>query len=113
MMLRAALLILLTVRASFGADLIEERVVSTGVKFRVVRVAPTRVSVVWKDDKGVPYRSFDKVWSAFAQKGKTVKFIMNAGIFEPTSFSIVETSSRPIAGRPSFVGVGKSGPKPM
>jgi uncharacterized protein YigE (DUF2233 family) len=38
---------------------------------------------VWKDDKGTPYRSFDKVQTAFSQKGKTVRFIMNAGIFEP------------------------------
>lgn len=82
-MLRAALLLLLTASTLFGADITEERVTSTGVKYRVVRVAAARVRLAWKDEKGSPYRSFDKVRSAFSQKGKTVKFIMNAGIFEP------------------------------
>lgn len=82
-MIRIALAFLLTVSGAFSAGVTEEHVVSAGVKFRVVRVAPERVRVVWKDEAGQPYRSFDRVQAAFAKQGKTVSFIMNAGIFEP------------------------------
>ena len=34
-------------------------------------------------DKGIPFRSFDRVQAAFASEKKSVAFIMNAGIFEP------------------------------
>ncbi|GAA5124863.1 phosphodiester glycosidase family protein [Luteolibacter yonseiensis] len=82
-MIRAALLIFLTLGTAFGAGVTEESILFSGVRFRVVRVPAARVQVVWKDEKGEPYRSFDKVQSAFSRKGQTVKFIMNAGIFEP------------------------------
>ena len=82
-MIRTALTFLLIVSGALGAGVIEERVVSAGTKFRVVRVAPERVQVVWQDGTGQPYRSFDRVQAAFAKQGKTVRFIMNAGIFEP------------------------------
>lgn len=65
------------------AAVVEETVVHAGVKFRVVKLDPARVAVVWKDPQGVPYRSFDKVQAAFAKQGKKVSFLMNAGIFEP------------------------------
>ncbi len=61
----------------------EESVVHAGTTFRVVKVDAKRVSVVWKDKQGTPYRSFDKVQDDFAKKGKKVSFLMNAGIFEP------------------------------
>ncbi|RYD22429.1 MAG: hypothetical protein EOP88_08105 [Verrucomicrobiaceae bacterium] len=82
-MIRAALAFLIMVSGALGAGVTEERVVSTGVKFRVVRLTPERVQVVWKDEAGQPYRSFDRVQAVFAKQGKTVSFIMNAGIFEP------------------------------
>ena len=31
----------------------------------------------------MPYRSFDRVQASFAKRGKTVRFLMNAGIYEP------------------------------
>ncbi len=65
------------------AEVIEQTVTYQGVKFRVVRVAPQQVQLVWKDPKGTPYREFSRVQAAFKGRGKTVKFIMNAGIFEP------------------------------
>ncbi|MES2658655.1 MAG: phosphodiester glycosidase family protein [Verrucomicrobiota bacterium] len=65
------------------AVVVEESVVHAGVKFRVVKLDPARVAVVWKDGQGVPYRSFDKVQAAFAKQGKKVGFLMNAGIYEP------------------------------
>lgn len=82
-MIRIALAFLTIFSGAFGAGITEERIVSAGVKFRVVRVVPEQVQVVWKDDAGEPFRSFDRVQAAFAKKGKTVKFIMIAGIFEP------------------------------
>jgi uncharacterized protein YigE (DUF2233 family) len=83
-LLRLATLALLTSAGLTGAEVVEASVLSSGVKFRVVRVAPERVQLVWKDATGVTYRRFDRVQSAFAKQGKSVKFIMNAGIFEPS-----------------------------
>ncbi len=77
------LLVILMVFGAARAAVVEEAVVHAGVKFRVVKLDPARVAVVWKDPQGVPYRSFDKVQSAFAKQGKRVGFLMNAGIFEP------------------------------
>lgn len=54
-----------------------------GARFRIVRTTPEQVSVVWKDETGTPFRTFDKVQAAFAKQGKTIGFLMNAGIFEP------------------------------
>ncbi|MEO5915438.1 MAG: phosphodiester glycosidase family protein [Luteolibacter sp.] len=79
-------LLLLIFVTSFNiarAAVVEESIAHAGVKFRVVRVSPETVQVVWKNGNGALYRSFDKVQAAFAAQGKTVKFIMNAGIFEP------------------------------
>jgi uncharacterized protein YigE (DUF2233 family) len=69
--------------SSLRADVVEEAIESNGVKFRVVRLDPQRVQLVWKDQHGQPYRTFDRVQAELAKNGKTVKFIMNAGIFEP------------------------------
>jgi uncharacterized protein YigE (DUF2233 family) len=81
--LRAALLLFLSPGTAPGAGITEESITSSGVKFRVVRVESARVHVVWKDERDEPYRRFDKVQSACSKQGKTVRFIMNAGIFEP------------------------------
>ncbi|MES2920161.1 MAG: phosphodiester glycosidase family protein [Verrucomicrobiota bacterium] len=82
-MIRFATIVFLTIQGALGAGIVEESIESAGVKFRVVRVAPERVQVVWKNEKGESYRRFDQVQAAFAKQGKTVKFLMNAGIFEP------------------------------
>lgn len=76
-------LLLLASLLTASAAVLEETVVHAGVGFRVVKLDPARVTVVWKDPQGVPYRTFDKVQAGFAKQGKTVSFIMNAGIFEP------------------------------
>ena len=76
-----AIMFLATLHLSAGV--VEESVTYAGLKFRVVRLEPKQVDVVWKDANGVPYRSFDRVQAAFAKQGKAVKFLMNAGIFEP------------------------------
>ena len=68
---------------SHAAPVAEESATHAGVKFRVVRSAPERVELVWKDEKGQAFRSFDKVQTAFAGQGKTPRFLMNAGLFQP------------------------------
>lgn len=81
--MKAFLLVVIATISPLYAGITEEQIESTGVKFRVVRVAPERVQVVWKDPNGELYRSFDTVQTAFAKQGKSVVFLMNAGIFEP------------------------------
>jgi uncharacterized protein YigE (DUF2233 family) len=75
--------LLLALAAPLSAEVKEESVTHAGATFRVVKLEPKQVQVAWKDDKGEPYRTFDKVQAAYAKQGKTVKFLMNAGIFEP------------------------------
>jgi len=65
-----------------AADLREENIQHAGVAFRVVRIAPEKLQVVWKDAQGMPYRTFGRVQAAFKAQRKTLKFIMNAGIFQ-------------------------------
>lgn len=66
-----------------AADVREESVEHAGAKFRVVHLEPKSLQILWKDASGQPYRTFDRVQSHLAMQGKTVKFLMNAGIFEP------------------------------
>ena len=61
----------------------EERVTSAGTIYRVVRLAPARVQLVWKNRQGLPFRSFEGVQADRQAKGEAVRFLMNAGIFEP------------------------------
>ena len=61
----------------------EEAVTFAGTQFRVVKLEPQQVGVVWKGADGQPYRTFDRVQARFSKEGKTVKFLMNAGISEP------------------------------
>ncbi|MGC4015273.1 MAG: phosphodiester glycosidase family protein [Luteolibacter sp.] len=68
---------------SAAGEVREEAVDHAGSSFRVVRVEPSKVQLVWKDGKGVPYRTFDRVQADFTARGRKVVFLMNAGIFEP------------------------------
>jgi len=77
------ILIVLLAFTRLSAAVVEDSVSYAGVKFRVVRLEPEQVGIAWKDETGALYRSFDRVQAAFAKKGKTVRFLMNAGIFEP------------------------------
>ncbi len=65
------------------AEVREEAVTFAGTQFRVVKLESQQVGVVWKGADGQPYRTFDKVQARFAKEGKAVRFLMNAGIFEP------------------------------
>ncbi len=65
------------------AEVIEQSVEYAGVKFRLVRVELERVELAWKNQAGEPYRTFEGVRADYAAAGRSVKFLMNAGIFEP------------------------------
>lgn len=69
----------------FGASVPvqEEHLSHSGTKYRVVRLEPKRVQLVWKDAGGTHFRSFERVQADRTAKRETVKFLMNAGIFEP------------------------------
>jgi uncharacterized protein YigE (DUF2233 family) len=75
--------IFILVQAVASAEVVEEAIESAGVKFRVVRSAPEKVRLVWKNPSGEIYRNFEQVQAAVSAEGKTLKFIMNAGIYEP------------------------------
>lgn len=81
-MIRAAFMAFLCA-SPLCAAVVEESVSHAGVRFRVVRVKPEQVQVVWKNPQGIPFRTFDAVQSAFAAQGKSIQFLMNAGIYEP------------------------------
>lgn len=81
---KAVLLILATaVIAHADEPVRSEPVVHAGTKFSVVKLEPKRVQLVWKDAGGKAFRSFERVQASRAARGETVKFLMNAGIFEP------------------------------
>jgi uncharacterized protein YigE (DUF2233 family) len=68
-----------------AADVKEVPVEHAGVKFRVVSLEARQTELVWKDAKGEPFATFDRVQAQYAADGKRVKFLMNAGIYEPGS----------------------------
>jgi len=68
---------------ALASGVTEELVAHAGVKFRVVRLEARRIELVWKDRQGRPFSTFDQVQAAFAADGKRVRFLINAGIYEP------------------------------
>lgn len=76
-------LLILGLLPTHAAEIREESVSHAGANFRVVRLQPADVQLIWKNENGEPYRTFANAQTAFAKKGQTVKFLMNAGIFEP------------------------------
>lgn len=80
----ARLICLIAVLAPLKAvEVKEEAVDHAGVRYRVVRLDPRALELVWKDPQGEAYRTFDRVQAAFEARGKKVKFLINAGIYEP------------------------------
>jgi len=81
--MKACIFLLLASFVAAAAGLKEEQVEHAGTKFRVVRVDPMQLQLVWKDAEGQPFRSFERVQEHFSRQGRRVLFLMNAGIFEP------------------------------
>lgn len=82
-MIRALTLLLSLAGAAWSGQLTEERIDHAGARIRVLRTTPEQLQLVWKNSSGAPYRTFDQVQAALSKQGKTVTFLMNAGIFEP------------------------------
>jgi uncharacterized protein YigE (DUF2233 family) len=61
----------------------EEAVTFAGTQFRVVKLEPQQVGLVWKGGDGKPYQTFDRVQARFSKEGRTVRFLMNAGLYAP------------------------------
>ncbi|MGB6220246.1 phosphodiester glycosidase family protein [Haloferula sp.] len=81
-MIRVLIILVLGI-ASALAGVVEEAVVYKGVKFRVVKLDPSHLGLVWRGADGKPYETFDQVQRALNKDGGKVKFLMNAGIYEP------------------------------
>lgn len=81
--MKSFLLLLFLPFLSHAAGIHEETVAYAGTKFRIVHIQPETLQLAWKNPAGEIYRTFDKVQADFTKKGKTVRFLMNAGIFEP------------------------------
>ena len=65
--------------SALAEPLRETRVEHAGARFRVLRSAPERVEVMWKNDKGEAYRTFDRIQSALAAKGKKAAYLPESG----------------------------------
>lgn len=76
-------LCLLVAPVVFAVEVKEEAVSHAGAAYRVVKLDAGNIELVWKDPQGEPYRTFDRVQAAYAARGKKVKLLMNAGIYEP------------------------------
>ena len=68
-------------RGCHAAD--AERLTFAGVSYQLFRAKPDEVELHWKDSTGRPYGQFSVLQSALEAKGRSVVFMMNAGIFEP------------------------------
>ena len=67
----------------FAGEVKEEKYTYEGVRYRVVRLAPSSVTLVWKDTQGRQMQSFHHVQDYYSQQGSRCIFMMNAGIYEP------------------------------
>lgn len=81
-MIRVAALLLASAGALIAAPVAEEAVVHAGTGFRVVRVTPEQVRVLWKNPQGEPLGSFENARRQVSAQGKEPVFLMNAGIYQ-------------------------------
>ncbi|MEM1085696.1 MAG: phosphodiester glycosidase family protein [Verrucomicrobiota bacterium] len=66
-----------------GEEIAERQLTHAGAVFRIVELEPERLGLVWRDAKGEPFKWFSEVWKAKEKEGKRLRFLMNAGIYEP------------------------------
>lgn len=64
-------------------SLAQEKAVSCGFRYQTFATAPDSVDLYWRDINNVQYRDFATLQASLVSEGKAVKFMMNAGIFEP------------------------------
>ena len=61
----------------------EKKITYENVGYRVIRLHPSQLELVWKGDDGKPMRGYDVVQTHYGKKNRKCLFLMNAGIFEP------------------------------
>ncbi|MBK1884435.1 phosphodiester glycosidase family protein [Luteolibacter pohnpeiensis] len=61
----------------------EEKVQRAGIEYRIWRVKPDRVRVIWLGKDKKPLRTFQAVNRALTDSGEKPVMFMNGGIFEP------------------------------
>ncbi|MDP0490794.1 MAG: phosphodiester glycosidase family protein [Verrucomicrobiota bacterium JB023] len=55
----------------------------SGNRYRVFTAEPDRIKMVWRDEQGVPLRTFDRARAHLERGSAEVAMLMNGGIFEP------------------------------
>lgn len=60
----------------------EQRIVEEG-DFRLFVARPDQIDLVWRDARGRPYRQLEKARRAVEADGRTVRLILNAGLYQP------------------------------
>lgn len=65
-----------------------------GTVFETFTASPNQVELFWLDAAGKPFRQFSALQSALEKQGKSIRFMMNAGIFEeggiPSGLVVIE-----------------------
>lgn len=74
---------ILAAALSLVASAQPEPVTAGGVRYRVLKVPPERVRVLWVGADGVPLRTFPAAVDHLRRQGLPVGAMMNGGIFEP------------------------------
>ena len=71
-----------------------ETVERNGTTFQTFTVSPRQVELFWLDAAGRPYRQFSALQAALDKQSRSVRFMMNAGIFEeggiPTGLVVID-----------------------
>lgn len=62
---------------------VPEKKIIDGVDYHILKVAPQRVRILWKDDAGKALRTFPAAAAYLEKKGAPAQVLMNGGIFEP------------------------------
>ena len=71
--------LLLVAAASAGPVRIQQ----DGVTYSTYVAEAAEIDLFWADERGVPFRQFRTLQAALGASSKRIRFMMNAGIFEP------------------------------
>ena len=55
----------------------------SGTRYQTFVTTPQNIDLYWRDSNGTQYRDFAALQAALMSESKTIRFMMNAGIFEP------------------------------
>jgi uncharacterized protein YigE (DUF2233 family) len=55
----------------------------SGTRYQTFNTTPQNIDLYWRDSNGTQYRDFATLQTALMRERKIIRFMMNAGIFEP------------------------------